>query len=81
MKLSTIALFAALSISGTAMAKTSYVTGDLKKIDKDNAQISIIEKSGEVTDYSVAPEVMSEVLKFKKGDKITLELETSKLDR
>ncbi len=78
MKYSAIAFVALMSVAGFASAKTTYVTGDIKSIDKENHKISIIEESGDVKAYKVKPAVVRKMRSYKEGDSVTLTLKTVK---
>lgn len=81
MKLSAIAFAALLTISGLASAKTSYVTGDIQSLDRENLAISIVKDSGSVEEYKIQAKAVKKMKGYKVGDSVTLTLKTTKVER
>ena len=75
MKLSTLTFVALMSITGVASAKTTYVVGDLKSIDKEKSIIFIVEGAGNVKAYNTTPGVLKKMKSYREGDAVELKLE------
>lgn len=74
-------LFAAtlLAFSSASHAKKHFVSGDIKNIDRENLEISIAQKGGNVKEYKIDSSAAKDLRNFKKGDNVVLELGLAKL--